>query len=81
VFIELDKRQGSTLRLHQHVQNTNAYHSCWKRLMSRFHGVAIRCLNKYFDWHRILDAVGETASSYRILTAGFGLAYQHSTVT
>src|SRR5699024_789373 len=64
-----------------HVQHVDAYHRRWKQWMIRFRGVATRYLENYLGWHRMLDAVGENASPYRLLMAAFGCAYQHSMVT
>ena len=64
-----------------HVQNVNAYHGRWKGWMERFHGVATRYLDHYLGWHRMLDAVGDSATPHSMLAAARGHAYQHSTMT
>ena len=64
-----------------HVQNVNAYHSRWKGGMARFHGGATRYLDHDLGWHRMLDAVGDSATPYGVLAAARGYAYQHSTMT
>jgi hypothetical protein len=52
-----------------HVQNVNAYHSPWQGWMVRFHGVATRDLDNDLRWHRMLDAVGDSATPHSMLAA------------
>jgi transposase-like protein len=39
-----------------HIQNVNSYHSCLKKWLDRFNGVATKYLQHYLAWFRYLDS-------------------------
>ena len=56
-----------------HVQNVNAYDSRLKNWSMRFHGVASKYLPSYLGWHRMLDRLGNGATSRDIFAAALGV--------
>ena len=62
-------RAGVRVRGAIHVQNVNAYHSRFRKWLSRFHGVATRYLANYLGWRWALDAQRITAPDILLRTA------------
>ena len=56
-----------------HVQNVNAYDSRLKTWSIRFHGIASKYLPSYLGWHRMLDRLGNGATSRDVFAAALGI--------
>lgn len=65
-----------------HVQNVNAYDSCLKAWLRRFHGAATRYLGNYLGCRRLIERHDRNISSTNVLLAALGLdSVQHLTGT
>ena len=57
-----------------HIQNVNAHDSRIKGWMRRFHGVALKYLESYFGWRRMLERYRNTLSTADCLREALGRA-------
>lgn len=53
-----------------HINNVNGHHSRFKKFMIKFHGVAIKYLNKYVSWYKFVNQKDDTAFLFNELILG-----------
>lgn len=64
-----------------HLNNVNAYHGRLKEWLRRFHGVATKNLPNYLGWRRTLEALGDNATSAKMILGAIGMGpYQQMTL-